>query len=266
MKSNKIKERLDGQYDILLAYIRKFGIKKGILLLLKFYFPHINNVVSVKLPNLQQPIQVRIGTSDIQTFLEVFVRDEYDLSFLGLNPRTIIDGGANVGFSSLYFACLYPCSRIIAFEPEFSNFEMLKRNTEEYENITPVQAALWTKESELAIKNPEAEKWAFQVTDSAQEFKTIIKGHSITKIITDYNLKNIDVLKLDIEGSEKDIFESNVEAWIGKVRVMIIELHDRFKPGCTASVINAACKNGFDIVQLNNLIVLNRHNNLSHTT
>ncbi|GHT40273.1 hypothetical protein FACS189443_0370 [Planctomycetales bacterium] len=54
----------------------------------------------------------------------------------------------------------------------------------------------------------------------------------------DYNIKNIDVLKIDVEGSEKEIFE-NSDEWIDFVNVFLIELHDRIKPGCAKAFFNA---------------------------
>ena len=50
--------------------------------------------------------------------------------------------------------------------------------------------------------------------------------------MTDYSINEIDILKLDVEGAEKDIFSKNID-WIPKVKLLIVELHDRIVPGCS---------------------------------
>jgi len=54
-----------------------------------------------------------------------------------------------------------------------------------------------------------------------------------------FNVDHIDILKIDIESSEKELFEENFEKWLPKVKVVIIELHDRMKEGCTRSFFKA---------------------------
>ena len=47
-----------------------------------------------------------------------------------------------------------------------------------------------------------------------------------------YGIEFIDILKLDIEGAELEVFETS-ESWIGKVGMLAVETHDRFRPGCS---------------------------------
>ena len=60
-----------------------------------------------------------------------------------------------------------------------------------------------------------------------------------------FNMPHIDVLKLDIEGSEKEVFEENFEKWLPLTKVLIIELHDEMKKGCSRAVFNAMNKFDF---------------------
>jgi hypothetical protein len=55
---------------------------------------------------------------------------------------------------------------------------------------------------------------------------------SVADLMRSFDLDHIDVLKLDIEGSEKEVFEDSAE-WIDRVSAIAIELHDRFKSGCS---------------------------------
>ena len=78
----------------------------------------------------------------------------------------------------------------------------------------------------------------------------------------EYNFPKIDILKLDIEGSEKELFETNFEDWLPKTKILIIELHDAMKTGCSKSVFNAISKYDFsfsikgeNIIFTNNAII-----------
>jgi tRNA1(Val) A37 N6-methylase TrmN6 len=68
---------------------------------------------------------MRKNPYDYATFEEVLLREDYNIDF-GFEPRTIIDGGANIGLTS-FFANKYPQADIVAVEPEEGNFEMLRK-------------------------------------------------------------------------------------------------------------------------------------------
>src|SRR6266404_4664431 len=92
---------------------------------------------------LTQPISLRLKSSDLATYKKIFIDLEYDFP-LAKSPSVIVDAGANVGFASVFFARKYPNARILAIEPETSNFALLKKNVQEYPNVIPIGAALWT--------------------------------------------------------------------------------------------------------------------------
>ena len=75
------------------------------------------------------------------------------------------------------------------------------------------------------------------------KFSHTVKAMTLGKIIADYQLSKIDILKIDIEGAEKEVFE-DTSSWIGKVGALIIELHEHVKSGCNRSFYNGS--NGFD--------------------
>ncbi|MBV9452789.1 MAG: FkbM family methyltransferase, partial [Rubrobacter sp.] len=83
------------------------------------------------------------------------------------SPQLIVDGGANVGYSSIYFAEKYPDTRIIAVEPNPENCALFRKNCSVYPNIELIQGALWTSTADLVIENPTAESWAFRVVDTS---------------------------------------------------------------------------------------------------
>jgi FkbM family methyltransferase len=185
------------------------------------------------------PIWVRAGTSDIKTFLQVLVGEEYD--FAVDDPAAIIDAGANIGLASIWFASKFPDALVIAVEPEQSNYDLLARNVAPFPNITPVHAAVWCHPGTLAVDDPNDEgPWTFQTRELADSPSSVqrVRCLTIAELISDFNLKWVDLLKIDIEGAEKEVFSSPDE-WIGSVGAIAIELHDRFKAGCSRSFYSA---------------------------
>ena len=83
-----------------------------------------------------------------------------------------------------------------------------------------------------------SEKWAFKVEEIEGETKEGIKSMTLNSILENSGFQEIDILKIDIEGSEKELFSKNTE-WLDKVKIIVLELHDRLIPGCSDAVYEA---------------------------
>jgi len=205
------------------------GLKLPIYLAVKYY--------STK----YKPLIIREGTSDINVLKQIFVLRDYNLK-LNIEPKLIIDAGAYVGYSSLYFSSKYPGAQIIAIEPEESNFKILEENTKNVNNIKRIKAGLWYKNAFLKIVDDGLGKWGFMTKEVNKQKDYDIKGITIDTILNENSFNEIDILKIDIEGAEKELFSKNYKSWLGKVNVLIIELHDRLKDGCSESFYSAMNK------------------------
>lgn len=177
---------------------------------------------------------VRPGTSDQDVFDEIFVIQEYELD-LGC-PRFIVDAGAHIGLSAVYLAERYPEAVIVALEPEDANFELLCLNAKPYPNIRPIKAGLWSRKANLRIQNPGVETWSFRVEEDPAGQG--IPALGVEDIMREFGVSRIDVLKMDIEGSEVQVFHHS-KGWLGAVGSLIVELHDRFQPGCSRALEQA---------------------------
>jgi len=213
-------------------------------------------IISVRIPQSRTPVALRAGTSDVRAFFQVFLDDCYAIP-VNIHPDLIIDGGANVGYASIYYANKYPDARIIAVEPEASNHDLLKVNTSGYANVTVLRAGLWNRGAQLKIKDPSAEKWAFQVQESEADEESI-DAVTVDEIVERAGAGSIDILKLDIEGAEKELFAS-AETWLGRVQVLIVELHDRLRPGCSESFQAAVAKQEFSAMRRGEHFILLRN-------
>jgi FkbM family methyltransferase len=220
------------------SYYRLFGLQ-GVFLVAKARLFEKPTEIEVAIDGVIHPVHLRLRTTDVSLFEEIIVNSEYFFEPLR-PPRIIVDAGANIGLTSVYFANKFPDARIIAIEPEEENFKMLKKNADHYSNIFPVQGALWREEVVLNISNPGTGSWGYQTCEQREcdGVEGNVPGLTVDKLMEQYDCDYIDILKIDIEGSEKEVFETSV-SWIDRVGAIIIELHDHFKVGCSRSVYNA---------------------------
>jgi len=209
-------------------------------------------------PGGKHPLFIRLKTSDFVTFIKIFYNKEYEVS-LGKEPKTILDAGANVGFAAVYFAIKYPNAKIVAIEPESSNFAQLQRNVAPYPNIIPVQAALWSEHASLNLEDPGFGPWAFRATKNScgERRKSLesVQGLTVNEIMQSHGMDNLDVLKIDIEGGEKELFSTNT-AWTSRVGVIMIELHDFIEVGNTRNFYIATKDFDLEIQRGENVILL----------
>jgi len=229
--------------------IKYIGIN-ALLNTIKAKLTNSNLLITVKRPDIRFPFYLRCLTSDIPTFKQIFVKQQYDF-IVEECPQVIVDAGANIGLSAIYFANKYPEAKIIAIEPEASNYELLKKNIAPYSNIIPLNVALWDKNEEISLVDPGLGKWGFMTQRKySQEEHSCkmchkVQGMTIDKIMENCGLERINILKVDIEGAEREVFIDS-SSWIKKIDALIIELHERMKAGCNRSVYGGL--NGFDEV------------------
>jgi FkbM family methyltransferase len=222
-----------GLKDIL-RYIKQYGVLWTIAFILKVCF--CNRKIAFRVRGYSHRFFARTDESDLRVFNQVVARGCYDIDFIDIEPRLIVDAGANVGYSTIVFAEKFPDSVIYAIEPDMSNYEILQKNVCGYENVSPINAALWFRNAKLNIVNPDAPKTAVFVRE--EDGPENIRAITITEILNEYG-GVIDILKLDIEGAEKDLFEHNSNTWLDRVNVIIIELHDFVKAGCARAFYSA---------------------------
>ncbi|MCB1865389.1 MAG: FkbM family methyltransferase [Chromatiales bacterium] len=228
-------------------YYSRFGIP-GVWSATKLKLGGSDHLIEVRKRGVKAPFFLRLRTSDLPTFEQIFVRQEYDF-LAGSPPKVIVDAGANIGLASTCFANRFPLAKIIAIEPEDSNFRLLERNVSPYPNVVPVQAALWNSNGEISLVDPGYGKWGYMTSDDEAAQRSVnqvchpVAAMTVDRVMRDFGLDRIDILKMDIEGAEREVFAGS-SSWIESVESIIVELHERLKPGCNRSFYNGT--NGFD--------------------
>ncbi len=181
-----------------------------------------------------------------------------------INNPVIIDLGANVGDSIIYFKWLYPESTIYAFEPNPGAFEILKKNVEvnHFQKIFLNNRAVGRENS--VIKFYDDSSGAFNITTINREFlvaalKALGKtGNKISEVNVPFEkmsenleiqkLKRIDLLKMDIEGSELAVLE-DIQTIFPKIDRIILEYHlvEGMKDNSFDQIYNLLSRNNFKI-------------------
>jgi FkbM family methyltransferase len=225
---------LNNMLHSLKLVIKKFIPRKWIVFAFDTYTYLLVLIYHLKLKTLI----IRKGTSDWEVFKAIFARRELNLP-VKLEPKLIIDAGAYTGLSTLYFASKYPLAKVIAVEPEQSNFDILLRHTQEISRIKCIKAGLWNHNAFLKVVDRGLDKWGFGVREASADEEYDVQAVTIKHLLKESNLDKIDILKLDIEGSEKQIFLEGYEEWLPKVDVIIIELHDFLIEGCSDALYSA---------------------------
>jgi FkbM family methyltransferase len=182
------------------------------------------------------PITVRPGTTDIHVFQKVFIDREYDFSMCG-EVKVILDGGANTGLSAIFLSVKYPTARIIAVEPELSNYRVMLENVQPYPNITPVLGAFGEKSGGFRIRNKGGDQWNFMVEPSQDDGQDG-RYWTVDDLCLHYGIESIDYFKIDIEGGESALFSANT-SWLSRTRYLSIELHDAILPSSSNSFLKA---------------------------
>jgi FkbM family methyltransferase len=173
----------------------------------------------------------RLGnSSDLDVFRQIFLGEEYaclrDIS----SPTMILDLGANVGYSSAYLLSSFPTAFVFAVEPDPANFEILRKNLAQYgERAKVLRGAVWSHDSRLKVSRKtfgDGREWATQVV-ARQDDEDVegVDGFGVLSLLRLANAESVDLLKIDIERSELELFNCAARSWLPRIKNICIELH-----------------------------------------
>jgi FkbM family methyltransferase len=206
--------------DRCIRYVRRFGVT-GAIATHRRIWAKKNGLQEIAIPGMTHPVSLRCGTADASTFEKIFVWSDYDLDFPS-GVKTVIDAGANIGLSAVYFATRFPDAKVIAIEPQGENFRLLERNTKHYPQVIPIHAALWSDDTTLGLSNPDDRVDSYQYSrDAAGE---TVPAFNMSSVLSRFGMARVDLLKIDIEAAETEVFARKPE-WVRRVGMFIIELH-----------------------------------------
>jgi FkbM family methyltransferase len=216
-------------------FIRRYGVVHGLRVAQAMthveYHEH-GEPQPISVPGWQSPVWLRRGTTDALVFRQLLIGDELGFSLAGA-PRRIIDGGANIGLASRAFAARWPEASIVAVELEAGNVRMAQRNTGAVPTITVMHGALWSEVGTVQVAGEAGQEYGFRAS-AAPVVGTGVPAMTIESLLDHLGWATVDVVKLDIEGAEREVLSTGAR-WLPRVRHLVVELHERFAPGCDAA-------------------------------
>lgn len=217
--------------------VRFFLVDFGLGQLLRVLFTR-EATLEVRLPGVPHPLVIRPTKPDVLVLWQTFGLRQCAVP-MAKPPALIVDAGANIGCTAVFLANAYPGARIVAVEPDVENAALARRNTARYPQVELVEGAVWPRPVMLEIENPQDESWAFRMRERPVE----AGGAGMRGLTIDELSKGaqIDLLKVDIEGGETQLFTEETQ-WLGRVGAMLVELHGA---ECSKAVANAAASSGF---------------------
>ena len=225
-------------------------------------FQKLGSDTKVKL-NSSSYILRRKG-SDFAVFDQIVLRNELlpvisELPSSDKRPLRIVDCGANIGMSVVYFKEKLPNSQIIAVEPNEENFAQLCKNIKinSFEGVHPLNMGVWYEPDMLSANTNfrDGSDWAFSLSKTNSDSGGGYRVDSIKNIAESNQWDSVDLLKIDIEGAEFDLFR-NLAGWqtvLDKVKVISIEVHE--EKGTHEEIERILSANNFDIKRAGELTI-----------
>jgi FkbM family methyltransferase len=195
------------------------------------------SIQRLPLKGIEHSLHLREGRSDPFFFGQIFLDQEF-APIRGLDVATMIDLGGNAGLASVWFLNTFPRAKLVTIEANPDNYSSLEANLHPYgDRATVVKGGVWWRRTPLALVRRQNEgdahvREALPGDNPAE----IMEGWDVPALMARGGFTQIDLLKMDIEGAEIDLFLKGAERWLPHVRNLTIELHG---PDCEAALEDA---------------------------
>lgn len=214
-------------------------------------------MLRLRLTGYPNQIYVRRKGSDRSIFWQCLVTRQYDLKPFPVHNAAmqaryqsivqsgdtplIIDCGGNIGLAAIWFAKVFPKAKVISVEPDKANHEVLKKNIEHRDNITPILGAVWSRREEIYLEGGGRGGAGSSVTINRES--EAITAYTIDDILQLEPDAIPFLIKIDIEGAQKNLFSENTD-WVAKFPCVILELEDWLLPwqGTTSNFFTCVSK------------------------
>lgn len=167
---------------------------------------------------------------ETQAFAQELNIQKYWSSLEPKTPKLILDIGANIGISVVFYSVTYPDSTVVAIEPSSQNIELLKKNVEPYKKVSFLQAAIGPVDGTVKLFDPGIGNNGFRTFGQIGDVLEDVDVVSINSLLEAYKEYIPFLVKIDVEGAEKELFSANLD-WIDSFKVIVVETHDWMLPG-----------------------------------
>ena len=162
--------------------------------------------------------------ADLAALDEVLAGGAYELPDLG-DVEVVVDLGSHIGASIAYFRERYPEARIVGLEPDPATFAKLEANVAALDGVTVQRRAVAAADGESVFYAAPYTLASSLVAERAGSRPVTVPTVTLDHLIEEHGLERIDLLKLDVEGSEHDALAG--ADGLARVRAIVGELHPR---------------------------------------
>ncbi|UHG94046.1 FkbM family methyltransferase [Spirosoma oryzicola] len=257
----KLRRFVAKQLGYLAAKMEPFSSQDDLSKFKGYYSDAVEDASTIRLTRNGHTITLRKASSDLMVFEQLFIYKEYSelVDLIRLNKisiRTVIDLGANIGLATIYLRENFPDATFICAEPDERNFESLQANLSGYGKTVLYQKAIWSTQKNIYLNRNfrDGKDWAIAVSNNKSGSYAEVNTMTIDEIILHNNLDEIDLIKIDIEGAEAELFKvSEQNDFLDKVKVIAIEIHNEFN--VRDSIISQLINHNFLLVESKQTLV-----------
>ncbi len=242
--------------------LQKLGVGGFIQFRRLHYFPGFrpDSLVRIHPRTSLHPVYCRPGSSDGWILNQIFLLENYsclsDIEASGL----ILDLGGNVGHSAAYLLSRFPTAELISVEPDKENFALLQRTVAPFgSRARAICSGVWSEPCGLVMDEEAYEDASRECSRRVRVAKEgeipLLQAVNVASLLESSGHERILLLKVDIEGSEREVFGPSSAAWIDRVDNIVIELHG---PQCEQVFFEAIAGQDFAISTYRELTVCKR--------
>jgi FkbM family methyltransferase len=183
--------------------------------------------IKVLIGDRWRPLTLRTGKiGDLFILYEVLAFEAYQIPGSIIAPHsveTIVDCGANIGLTALYFASAYPAARIYCVEADPDNFAVLQANAASEPRLVPIHACIVATPQTSARFDNQGPAWGRHNLEITNANGASVPAITLDELLERYALARVDLLKMDIEGAEREVLAAG--NYLDAVQHIVAELH-----------------------------------------
>jgi FkbM family methyltransferase len=199
-------------------------------------------------------VKLRTESSDLNVLDEIFVLDVYRTAVRliesnSLDINSVLDLGSNIGLATVYFHAVFPDATYVCVEADKENWELMNENLKMIKNKKLFNKAVWSESRALYINNGfrDGMEWSKSVSCSSLNSTSTVEGVTINELLDQSGLQDIGLLKVDIEGSEFEVFMNGDIGFLDNTKTLVMEIHP--ESGNMEDLVSLVCSAGFVVFE-----------------